>query len=394
MSTTAVPPAASPASGPDAAAALFTRTYGEAPTVLASAPGRVNLIGEHTDYSGGEVLPIAIGRRTYVAARANGLGIVRALSANESDAGQFPVRGPVPDRKWWDYVAGLIEPLRAHGIEPVGADLAVWSDLPARAGLGSSAALAIAAGLALVAVTGHAIVLRQLARLARRAEEEFAGVPVGIMDQMVSALAEEHHALHIRCDREETALVPFDEHVLVFDTRVPRALRNGAFSARRSECARALAGLRHTHPGLASLAAATPEQVQASMLEPPLDRRARHVVTETRRVGAAVEALQRGERLPGALLAASHASLRDDFECSCDELDWFAERAAKEPGVRGARMVGAGWGGCAIALGDRDALERAATRIGEAYRVRFRRTARWWVTAASSGAAVGPYRPS
>jgi galactokinase len=392
MSTTAVPPAASPASGAEAVAALFTRTYGEAPAVIASAPGRVNLIGEHTDYNGGEVLPIAIGRRTHVAARANGLGIVRALSANESDAGQFAVRGAAPDRKWWDYVAGLMDRLAAHGVEPVGADLAVWSDLPARAGLGSSAALAIAAGLAITAASGHTIVLRQLARIARRAEEEYVGVSVGIMDQMASALAQEGQALRIWCDREETALVPFREHVLVFDTRVPRALRTGAFNTRRAECERALSELRRTHPALPDLAAATPEQVQAAALEPPLDRRARHVVSETRRVGLAADALARGELFPGALLAASHASLRDDFECSCAELDWFAERAPRAPGVRGARMVGAGWGGCAIALGERPALENAALAIADEYRVRFRRTARWWVTAASSGAAVGPYR--
>ncbi|HUO51361.1 MAG TPA: galactokinase [Gemmatimonadaceae bacterium] len=392
MSATAIPPAASPADGAEAAASLFSRTYGTEPAIVASAPGRINLIGEHVDYAGGQVLPLAIGRRTHVAIRANGLEVVRALSSAQSEAGQFPLRGARPEGKWWDYVAGIFHRLDEEGVPPAGADIAVWADLPPRAGLRSSAALLVAAALAVSALSGHRIPLGRLAAMARRAEEEYVGVGVGIMDHLARALAEEGQALHIWCDGGRCEPVPFRESVLVFDTRVPRALRASAFNARRAEAEAAFAALRARHPALPHLAAATPDQVDAARLAPPLDRRARHIVSETRRVEAAVAALRRGELLPGALLAASHASLRDDYECSCAELDWFVERITAHAGVRGARLTGAGWGGAAIAVGDREALERAAPAVAEAYRVRFRRTPRWWVTAPAAGPIVSPYR--
>ncbi len=157
--------------------------------------------------------------------------------------------------------------------------------------------------------------------------------------------------------------MPYAGAVLVFDTRVARQLRGAAFNERRAECERALAVLRETRPGLRSLAAATPEMIEAARLPAPLDRRARHVTTETRRVGRVVAALERGEALPGGELLASHESLRRDFECSCAELDWFVDRVMREPGVTGARLTGAGWGGCAIAVGERAALE--AGGVGE-----------------------------
>ena len=373
-----------------AAAALFSRSFGAAATVVASAPGRVNLIGEHTDYNGGEVLPIAIGARTYIAARANGTRAVRAVSASVSEAGEFPLDGPRPSGKWWDYAAGLADQMVRHGGALVGADLAVWSDVPAGAGLASSASLEIAAGLALAKVAGIEVGRRDLALCARHAEEEYVGVAVGIMDQFASALAVQGHALRIWCDTGETAQIPFAGSVLVFDTGVGRALRLGAFNARRAEVESALALLRRHHPALPALAGATPEEVESAELPAPLDRRARHVVTETRRVGRVAAALERGEPVPGEELLASHESLRRDYECSSPELDWFVERAMRAPGVTGARLTGAGWGGCAIAVGEAAALEAAAPEIAAQYRVSFHRTPGWRVTEASAGATVVP----
>ncbi len=376
-------------SGADRAAALFSSTFGGAPSVVASAPGRVNLIGEHTDYNGGEVLPMAIGERTWVAARANGGTTVRAVSATRSEAGEFPLVNARAAGKWWDYPAGVAVQLMREGVTLSGADLAIVSDVRAGAGLASSASLEIACGLALASTAGRDVSRRTLALCARRAEEEFVGVAVGIMDQLVCALATEGHALRIRCDTATTANVPFAGDVLIFDTGVSRALRDAAFNERRAECERALALLRRADPGLASLAAATPEQVAGARLPAPLDRRARHVVTETRRVARMVAALERGEPIPGDELLASHESLRRDYECSCEELDWFVERVMRERGVTGARLTGAGWGGCAIASGAAESLAATGEAVNRDYQVRFGRAGNWRIARASAGAAVG-----
>lgn len=378
--------------GERAAAEFFTRTFGRPPEYVASAPGRVNLIGEHLDYNGGEVLPIAIERRTYVAASANGGSTVRAVSASASEAAEFSLDGALAAGKWWDYVAGVALERRARGHGAVGTDLAVWSDLPHGAGLGSSAALAIAAGAALGAVAGRHTGMRELALAAREGETRLAGVEVGIMDQFASALAEAGRALHVRCDVESAEPLPFTDAVLIFDTGVRRSLRDGRFNARREECARAFELLRRVDATLPALARATPELVRTAALPPPLDARARHVATEMERVRRAVEALAAGREFPGELLFASHASLRDDYACSIAELDWFVERA-RTCGARGARMTGAGWGGCAIAVGDADALAGAAPDIAREHRAAFGRTPQWWITRARAGATVAPYPP-
>ncbi len=376
-------------SGADRAAALFSGTFGGAPSVIASAPGRVNLIGEHTDYNGGQVLPMAIGERTWVAARANGGNTVRAVSATRSEAGEFPLVDARAAGKWWDYPAGVAMQLVRERVTLAGADLAIVSDVPTGAGLASSASLEIACGLALARASGRDVSHCALAMCARRAEEEFVGVAVGIMDQLVCALATEGHALRIWCDTANTAEVPFAGDVLIFDTGVSRELRGAAFNERRAECEGALALLRRADPGLASLAAATPEQVTDARLPAPLDRRARHVVTETRRVGRVVSALERSGEIPGDELLASHESLRRDYECSCEELDWFVERVMREPGVTGARLTGAGWGGCAIASGAAESLASAAAAVHRDFEVRFGRAGKWRIARASAGASIG-----
>jgi galactokinase len=367
---------------------LFARHFGGMPAVVASAGGRINLIGEHTDYNGGEVLPIAIAQRTYVAVRARSGGRTHVVSAAEVGRGSFDVATPERGGEWWDYVAGVSLALGLADRRPVAADLAVWSDVPSGAGLSSSAALEIASARAMLALAGEELTSRDVAVAAWRAEVEFVGVGCGIMDQFAIGLAEEGHALHLWCDSGRVASVPMQEHVLIFDTGVARSLRGSAYAQRRAECTEALTLLQRSHPELSALGAVTPAVVADARLPAPLDRRARHVATECERVRATVSALEAGAPIPGDLLLASHDSLRDDFECSAPELDWFVDRVMRESGVRGARLTGAGWGGCAIAVGDEGALRAAADRLCSDYNLCFGHPARAWVTQAAGGPRV------
>jgi galactokinase len=208
------------------------------------------------------------------------------------------------------------------------------------------------------------------------------------MDQFASAMAREGAALHVWCDTTATEQVPFADGVLVLDTAVDRTVRDSAYRERRAECDAALALLRRAHPALRTLAAATPDEVAGAGLPEPYHRRALHVAEETCRVRAAVAALRRGESIAGALLTASHASLRDLYDCSTPELDWIVDHATAQPGVTGARLTGAGWGGCAIAIGPSQALAAAAPALVAAYEARFARTARAWVSRAERGVCV------
>lgn len=364
---------------------MFTSAYRSEPEVIASAPGRVNLIGEHTDYNGGEVLPIAIQQRTYVAMRvARPAGQSRAVSAAEEDMGTFNFPRPARSGQWWDYISGLGS---LHPRLPA-ADIAVASDVPAGAGLSSSAALEVAAGVAYSQLTESAMSLRDIALDAWRVETQFVGVSCGIMDQFASALSTEGHALHVWCDTIEVEHVPFTATVLIFDTAVPRSLRSSEFNRRQSECREALHLLRLANPALENLASAEPDEITAARLPSSLSDRALHVSLETRRVRKAVGLLKDRGTLDGSLLYDSHASLRDLYQCSSPELDWFVEKAAEFPGVEGARLTGAGWGGCAIALGKSDALSAARDELTASYRKKFNREPRVWLTKASRGARL------
>jgi galactokinase len=368
---------------------LFARTFGGQPAIVASAPGRVNLIGEHTDYNGGEVLPIGIAQRTWVAIRvAPGQSTSKAVSANVRTVGEWNAKDPTPEGDWWDYVSGVSLALAPLGLELAPLEIAVASDVPAGAGLSSSAALEVATVFGLGALGALDLPPREAALLGHQVESEYVGVPVGIMDQFASALAESNHALHLYCDSGRTEQVAMHEAVLIFDTGVPRSLRRSDFATRRMECEQALALLRRSNPGLGFLAHATPSEVRAAKLPPPLDRRALHVTEETRRVQDVVRALRATGTIPGELLYESHESLRDLYECSSPELDWFVHRASLASGVRGARLTGAGWGGCAIALGAADALADLAPAIVDDYRSRFSFTPRTWITSAAPGARI------
>jgi galactokinase len=304
-----------------------------------TAPGRVNLIGEHTDYNGGFVLPVAVDRRTTVAAGPRDDGELRCRSM------QFP-----DDDAWTAYVRGVARALADAGVTAGGADVLVDSDVPPGAGLSSSAALEVATAAALAGLAGSAPDVDLIVDVSHRAENEYVGVPTGVMDQTVVAKAVAGHALFLDARSGATELVPFDPAadnlaLVIIDTGVRRRLTDGRYAERRSECERAAAAL-----GVDLLRDATPDAVEMATLDDVLRRRARHVVTEDARVLDVVERLRAGDLAGiGPALLASHASLRDDFEVSTPELDRAVDVALAH-GAIGARMTGAGFGGCALAL--------------------------------------------
>jgi len=325
----------------------FRRWAGHDPAEVWSAPGRVNLIGEHTDYNGGFVLPIAIDRSTTVGVAPRDDGTLRCRSLQLAD-----------DSGWTKYVDGVVRALGDEGVRVAGADVLVDSDVPPGAGLSSSAALEVGTAAALGAMAGASLDPRRLANIAFRAETTYVGVPVGIMDQTIVALAEENHALFLDTRSLQTEQVPFDAdrdgvHVVVVDSGVRRRLDDGRYAERRNECEAAAQALR-----VAQLRDATLEQVTAADMDETLRRRARHVVTEDARVLQAVELLRDGRLWGlGPILLASHNSLQFDFEVSCDEVDVIVEKAM-DKGALGARMTGAGFGvSVLILVPDRDFLD-------------------------------------
>ncbi|MDQ8155415.1 MAG: galactokinase [Gemmatimonadota bacterium] len=367
----------------------FIKSFGGEPTLVVSAAGRVNLIGEHVDYNGGEALPIAIQRRTAVAIRRHdGAATTRINSGGTGGVLTLDHARLARKRKWTDYPAGVLDQLIGAGIEVPGIEVAVASDVPSGSGLSSSAALEVAFGFAVRSLLGLPPERVALALLCQQAERQFVGVPCGAMDQLSAACGERGHALYMHFDPATVRPVPFTESVLIVDTAVPRSLRVSAYSERVDECAAALAAIRVVDPAVPSLAAASMEQLAAATMDPIVRRRARHVISECGRVRAVVDALAAGRRFPGELAVASHESLRDDYACSSAELDWIVEYALRAPGVTGARLTGAGWGGCAVVFGEPGALEALQHPLIRDYEQAMGHKARAWLVTADDGARV------
>ncbi|HEX8652436.1 MAG TPA: galactokinase [Pyrinomonadaceae bacterium] len=359
----------------DALERAFERLYDSRPRLF-SAPGRVNLIGEHTDYNDGFVLPMAINRRTVVAASARTDRRVRAMTRNLNETAAFDLdqKGTPRRQHWLDYVEGVARALEESGLHLGGADLLLESDVPVGAGLSSSAALEVSVGLALVSVMGAEIDRVRLALAGQRAEHIYVGAQVGIMDQFVAALGQRGHALLIDCRSLESRLVPLnidDTSVVICDTGVKHELATSEYNTRRAECERGVEILRERWPGIAALRDVTLTEFQnfEQHLPEPIRRRCRHVITENARTLAFADALRSGglEEM-GRLMALSHRSLRDDYEVSCHELDVMVEIATsfKEATV-GARMTGGGFGGCTVNLVRRDHLEEFQKVIRREY---------------------------
>lgn len=366
------------------ATSLFQDQFGREPGLCASAPGRVNLLGEHTDYNGGPVLPFAIDRRTAVAAGEDvGWAVVSQLDGTVQSI--EPDR-PQPDT-WTAYIGGVIRVLRARHLAPGGARLAVASSVPIGAGLSSSAALTVATAHALVGLAGRRLSLAECADIAYHAEHDEVGVRCGRMDQTVSAQARPGHAMLIETATGAITHAPFDHTVWLFDTGIRHRLTDGKFNQRREECEVAL-HLARAQGQEAEHLGGIPTSALPSLLPAipaPWGQRLRHVVTETARTRAAAQALTRhdiGEL--GRLLVEGHESLRQDFESSCPEADHLVESAMRH-GALGARLTGAGWGGAVVVLLPPEQAERVVGEIQERFRQAFGRIPVAWATDAGGG---------
>ncbi|QSB15454.1 galactokinase [Natronosporangium hydrolyticum] len=354
------------------AANQFRNVFGQPPTGVWAAPGRVNLIGEHTDYNDGYVLPFALPLRTEVAAAPHDEPVWTVWSAHSGEMVEFGPAELEPGGVdgWAGYVAGAAWALREARYPLTGARLAIDSAVPVGAGLSSSAALTCAALTALADLAGASIPETDAPGLAQRAEADYVGMPCGIMDQTVAIRGQAGHALFLDCRTEQVSQVPLDLAaaglaILVIDTRAPHRLVSGEYAARRATCEQAAVTLGV--PALRDLTPADLPAASATLTDPVQRRRVRHVVTENQRVLDTVTALRAGQlREIGPLLSASHASLRDDFEVTVPELD-LAAAAAEAAGAHGARMTGGGFGGCVLALVEADAADRVGAAVTDAF---------------------------
>jgi galactokinase len=354
-------------------AELFSKCFGEEPRRTVAAPGRVNLIGEHTDYNDGFVLPMAIQKYTLMAGIRTTDREVTLHGDTTGDTAKFSVRQRAKkgDPPWSNYVRGVVAGFQDRGQKISGFSGVIDSTLPYGGGLASSAALEVAVATLIEALYDKALDPMEKALLCQKAEHDFAGVPCGIMDQYTSILAKEDHALLLDCRTRETTLVPMQDPsvtVLIVNTNVRHRLAEGEYAKRRAQCEAAAKAL-----GVAALRDVSSKELQAGQthLDPVVFRRALHVVTENERTLQMARAIRAGDwDSVGNLMYESHASLRNDYQVSCPELDSVVEIArslGKKSGVIGCRMTGAGFGGCAVSLVRTDALSAVTRRIEESY---------------------------
>jgi galactokinase len=337
------------------------------------APGRVNVIGEHTDYNLGFVMPMALQLATYVGTAPSSDGKVRIYSEQHGDSFEWEASRTAELRRkkhWSDYPAGVAHELAKAGFPIEAANLYVRSSVPEGAGLSSSAALEVSSALAFL--NGRHFAPLELAKLCQRAEVEFVGLPCGIMDQYVSVFGQEHSAVEIDCRSLEHRYVELPEAVsfIAVNSMVKHALGTSAYRTRVEECAAAVEKIRQRHPSVQSLRDVSVEQLEAveKLMPPIIARRARHVVTENERVNAFASA---DLRRKGQLMFDSHRSLQYDYEVSCPELDFLVDEALGIEGVYGSRMTGGGFGGCTVTMVERSAAGRFREKIAASYRERF-----------------------
>ncbi len=375
----------------------FAETFGGSPpTVLARAPGRVNLIGEHTDYNDGYVLPIAMDRAIHVAGRPRDDGrlVVRSTLFDETMSWDLDDLGPPGDPKWANYVKGTAAILMRHGMELCGAELLIASELPLGGGVSSSAALEVGTAKALLALADEFVEPVQLALWCREAEHEYAMSPCGIMDQFACVLSHQGSALLLDCRSQKYDHLPFSPEtatVVVMDTQVKHDIGGGEYPVRQRQCREGVEYLRKADPNIKALRDVSEELLarHTGEMDKTVAARCRHVVTENRRVIHAAEALRIGALHEfGQLMTESHRSLRDDYQVSCEELDALVEIACTIGGVYGARMTGGGFGGCAIALVEEGVLEPLSRAVKDRYDRRFAKPAIVYATHAGPGADV------
>lgn len=378
--------------------AKFVSRFHSAPALIVRAPGRVNLIGEHTDYNDGFVLPAAIDRATFIAAspRTDNRVCVVAADLNEEDEFGIDQIERSGMRPWSNYIRGMIKSLLAAGHIINGADMVVASSVPRGAGLSSSAALEVATGYVFQLFHNLNILGEELALMAQATENHFVGVNCGIMDQFIVTLGQANHALLIDCRDLNYQAVPLPTgvSVVICDSHIERTLAGSAYNQRRAECDEAVDILQQQLPGIKALRDVTSAQLQTygHLLSPVVRQRARHVISENERVIAGVNTLQAGNVAEfGRLMNASHASLRDDYAVSIPEMDALVASAQRVSGCYGSRLTGAGFGGCTVSLVANDAVERFRHEVAAAYLASTGRSATIYVTHAADG--VSRVRP-
>jgi galactokinase len=374
-------------------AANFRQRFGAEP-LICRAPGRVNLIGEHTDYNDGFVMPFAIDKHFYVAGAARDDDRISVYTQTLDKAVEFRI-GDKPqgeEDKWGLYVAGVAAIMQRSSGKVRGANLIVDSDIPFGAGLSSSAAMEVAIGLALDSLSNTSLDKRQIALNGQKVEHEFLGVRSGIMDQFASALCLEGHALLLDCRSLEVQNVPLNVDgcvMVVADTRVKHSLASSEYNDRRRQCEEGVEIISRRSPDVKALRDVSLSQLSeytAEMSEEVL-RRCRHVITENERTLAAAEAVRRGDSAKlGELMYASHESLRTDYEVSCAELDFLVDQAKELDGVVGSRMTGGGFGGCTITVVKADTFESFRSDIERAYEAQFKHVPDVFIVEPSEGA--------
>ena len=351
--------------------------YQKSATDIFFSPGRVNLIGEHTDYNGGFVFPCALSFGTYLLIAANNENKINFCSLNVEATYSLALdelTKPMPDKAWANYPLGVLAQFIKRGVViEQGYDILFWGNVPAGAGLSSSAAMEVVTAFAFNELLGTGYDRTELAKIGQKAEHEFAGVMCGIMDQFASAHGKQDHAIYLNCDTLEFDLVPVKLEgikVVVSNTHSPHHLDSGAYNDRVRQCQLAVQQISTVRPikNLAELCQADFEQLEHAITDEIAHRRARHVVGEVQRTKDAVEALQNGNiQLFGKLMTQSHISLRDDYEVTGLQLDSLAEAAWKVEGVLGSRMTGGGFGGCTVSLVRDEAIPTFIEQVGAEY---------------------------
>jgi galactokinase len=375
--------------------AEFARQFGGAPQLIVQAPGRVNLIGEHTDYNDGFVFPVAIDLATVVALRprADRLMQVHAHDYGERDVFLLDDITQDPTRLWCNYVRGMCRALLVAGHDLGGADMLIAGDVPRGAGLSSSASLEVAIGYGLQVLNRLNILGEELALLAQGAEHHFVGTQCGIMDQFIATLGRRDHALLIDCRDLSYRCVPLPTsiRIVVADSHIARTLASSAYNQRRAECERAVAMFRQRNPAITALRDVTPDWFAAhAALLPDVERaRARHVISENDRAVRGAMALEVGDVAQfGQLMNQSHVSMRDDYQISTTEIDALVAAAQQAPGCLGSRLTGAGFGGCTVSLVEAAAVDAFCSTVAVRYHAATGRSVTWHVCQASDG--VGP----
>jgi len=371
----------------------FFNRYGR-PARLFRAPGRVNLIGEHTDYNDGFVMPAAIDFSTWVAVAPRDDRKLVVYSENVAEGAEFDLNAasPQPRHQWSDYVFGVAVMLEQAGYNLRGADLLIFGNVPLGAGLSSSASIEVATGLALLENSGLAIDRVELAKLGQRSENAFVGMRCGIMDQFISCCGHIDRALWLDCRSLDYRLLPLPSGVslAICNTMVRHELASGEYNQRRAECEAGVSSLARDLPDVRALRDVTLADLElyGRHLPETILKRCRHVVSENERVMEAAGALDRGDPAAfGRFMAESHRSLRDDYAVSCTELDLMVDIASQVKGVFGARMTGGGFGGCTINLVQTEHVEEFKRAVAEKYELATGRAPEIYVTSAAQGAA-------